>query len=146
MGVGGGYAGHPPPSHSYTPSFLSCFLLRPTYHCLIGKWLVGAPIPLPCRIQQGRESQKYSLGLATEVWRPCPSSLPGSSFHQHRRWGGGALAGRWWACLPIPQAPLSKGATRPWEMQKLGLTLLSIWGNHCSIFPPERFYKGQKGI
>lgn len=59
---------------------------------------------------------------------------------------GEALAGRWWACLPTPQASLSKGATRLWEMQKIGLALLSIRGNQCSIFPPEAFYKGQRRI
>lgn len=59
---------------------------------------------------------------------------------------GGALAGRWWACLPSPQAPLSKGATRLWEMWKTGLALLSIRGNQCSIFAPEAFYKGQRRI
>lgn len=128
MGVEG-YPGHLLPSHSCIPSFLFRFLLRQSYHDLIGKWLVRVPIQLPCRTQQGREAQEPKpreeviMGVGNVimgVWQPCPLSLPGSSVHQHC----GDLAERWWVCLPTLQALLNKRATLMSEMQKTGLTLI----------------------
>lgn len=118
-------------THPQTTLTLHSFsLLSSEANLLLSHWeMVGKsthPIALQNTAREGGPGVRAKggnnhWGWQCEVQQPCPSSLHEPSVRQHWRGSGWKMVG-----LPTPQAPLSKGATLLWEMQKTGLTLLSI--------------------